>query len=107
MPECSTCHEHHRVLHPSPTLFHSDSAPSASQGRVVGTLPLAVDVGTIAAGAAAQVSWTGVLHTHLERDDERLAHRVEIQAGGDPLVLDTGSRERRRAASSGTASSAS
>ncbi|MFN0151561.1 MAG: cytochrome c3 family protein [bacterium] len=87
--ECTVCHDHHLIHHPTPELFHGKSAPSVSQGRVVESAPFAADLGAIAAGASAQASWRVVVKPHIASEDARLAHAVEIAADGDvPIVID-------------------
>jgi hypothetical protein len=87
--ECTVCHEHHDVRHPTPELFHGGSAPETSTGRVTAADPLVVEIDALAAGAPARVSWRVALRPHLSADDARLAHGVEVQADGTaPLEID-------------------
>jgi len=86
--ECTVCHDHHLIHHPTPELFHGKSAPSVSQGRVVAAAPFAADLGAIAAGASAQASWRAVVKPHVAAQDTGLVHTVEIAAdGGAPIVV--------------------
>jgi hypothetical protein len=82
LQECTVCHDHHRIQHPTPELFHGASAPQVEGGRITGTDPLAVDLGEMAAGQTKRAEWRVVLRPHVEADDGRLAHAVEIAAQG-------------------------
>lgn len=87
--ECTVCHDHHAILHPTPELFHNDSAPQVSAGKIVATDPLVVEFGALAAGASATASWVSVLRPHIPGEDPRLARRIEVTSAEAPaLVLD-------------------
>lgn len=87
--ECTVCHDHHRIRHPTPELFHSASAPEAKGGTVRSKDPFSATFDEIAPGAVAEATWRTVLRPHVEAGDERLIHRIEITAEGmDPLTLD-------------------
>lgn len=89
VPECSGCHGHHEIDHPSPALFHRESEPVVEPGRIISRDPLVAEVEALARGAEARVGWTSVLRPQLDLDDERLQHVVEIRVGEqEPLVLD-------------------
>ncbi len=89
MSECIVCHGQHRILHPTPELFHGKSAPSISAGEIVSAEPFTARLARMEAGAPLTASWRVVLRPHTEADDEGLAHHVEIAAGGgEPLRLD-------------------
>jgi len=105
--ECTVCHDHHAILHPTPELFHSDSAPAVSNGKVVGTDPLVIEIPDLAAGGSASATWVSVLRPHLPGEDPRLARRIEVTSASSPaLVIDATVRpgdrlggEARRASS--------
>ncbi len=88
--QCSVCHGHHQVLHPTPELFNSDSEPAVSQGEVVEKRPFAAAIGAIPAGGQAEAVWRTVLRPHIKPGDERFGHTIEITAAGltAPLTLD-------------------
>lgn len=89
IPECSVCHDHHRILHPTPELFHGQSAPELSQGRVAEAAPFRAVLGAIAAGEKATATWRMLLRAHIAPDDARLVHRIEISAEGvAPFAVD-------------------
>ncbi len=88
--QCSVCHEHHMVLHPTPELFNSEAAPVVSQGEITEKMPFAAELGALEAGGKAEAVWRTVLRPHVEADDKRLGHSIEISAEGleSPLVVD-------------------
>jgi len=88
--QCSVCHDHHLVLHPTPELFNSDAEPVVSQGNVVEQRPFAAAIGVLPAGGQAEATWRTVLRPHIEPADERYGHKIEITAAGlpAPLALD-------------------
>ena len=87
--ECTVCHDNHAILHPTPELFHTDSAPQVSSGKIVETDPLVAEIGALAAGGKATATWLAVLRPHLPGEDPGLARRIEVTSGGSPpLVLD-------------------
>lgn len=87
--ECTVCHEHHRIRHPSPSLFHAGSAPEVTQGQVTGSDPFTAILGDVEAGKAAGASWQVVLRSHVPAQDAGLGHRVEVAAdGAPPMALD-------------------
>jgi hypothetical protein len=87
--ECTSCHGHHLVRHPTPELFHGGSAPQVSAGRVLETAPFAAELGDLPAGGRVEAAWTATLAPYLEPDDERLRHGVAVAvAGSDELELD-------------------
>ena len=89
VPECTVCHDHHRVLHPTPELFHAGSAPTTTHGEIASLEPLVVEIGPLDAGETAEIVWLTVLRPHFAADDKRLAHEVEISVAGiPPLILD-------------------
>ncbi len=108
--ECTVCHDHHEIRHPTPELFHGGSAPEVSAGKIAATDPFVAELGDLGAGQAASASWRIVLRPHLLLDDARLAHRIEVSAEGlAPLELDAAVRpgdrpeeEPARRASSGS-----
>jgi hypothetical protein len=92
-PECTVCHDHHEIHHPTPELFHGGSAPEVSAGRIAAADPLVAEIGDLDAGKKASASWRVVLHPHLPADDARLAHRIEVSAEGlAPLELEAAVR---------------
>lgn len=87
--ECVVCHDNHLVVHPTPELFRTDSAPRVSKGRVTGTRPFGAAFGDLQPGQTAEADWTLVLPAHLRDDDERLTHFVTVSANGvEPLTVD-------------------
>lgn len=87
--ECTACHGNHRILHPTPELFHGKSAPAVTAGRVVSSDPFEADLGDLAPGAHAEAVWMAAVRPHVSAADPRLAHRIEVQAEGVvPVVLD-------------------
>jgi hypothetical protein len=87
--ECSVCHEHHRIRHPTPEMLNRDSAPTVSAGNVTSADPFAASLGDIAPGDTVVAAWRAVLAPHAAPDDPRLAHRVEVAVeGAEPLALD-------------------
>ena len=88
--ECTVCHDHHSVRHPTPSLFHGGSTPRVTgKGHVTGTDPFSADLGDLEPGGKAEAAWQVVLRLHLRGQDERFVHRVEIAADGEkPIVLD-------------------
>jgi hypothetical protein len=88
--ECIVCHGNHRVVHPTPELFRSESEPSVSQGRITAFDPFGADLGDLDVGARAELTWYGVIaHFASEREEAPLLHRIEVAAeGSDPLVFD-------------------
>lgn len=87
--ECTVCHGHHGILHPTPELFHGGAAPTVEPGRVVGTAPFAALIDLIEVGETAKASWRTVLRPEATADPEIDPHQVEISAEGiDPIVLD-------------------
>jgi len=89
LQECTVCHDHHRIQHPTPELFHGAAAPEVTSGKVTGTDPFAADLGEIAAGQTKSVSWRAVLRPRVEAGDPRLVHEVEVAVdGASPLKLD-------------------
>jgi len=91
--ECTVCHDHHEIRHPTPELFHGGSAPELSAGKIAAADPLVAEIGDLGAGNKASASWRVVLRPHLLADDARLAHRVEVSAEGiAPLEIEAGVR---------------
>jgi hypothetical protein len=87
--ECAVCHDNHLVVHPTPELFRTDSAPRVSVGHVTGMRPFGADFGDLQPGQTAEATWTLVLPTHIEAEGERLAHAVTVSADGvEPLTVD-------------------
>jgi hypothetical protein len=87
--ECTVCHDHHDVSHPTPELFHGGSAAEVSTGTIRERDPLVAEIGDLASGQKASATWRVVVHPHLTAGDARLAHVIEIAAGGmAPLELD-------------------
>jgi hypothetical protein len=84
--ECSVCHGNHRVLHPTPALFYSGAEPLTSQGKIVSTDPLLVELGPIAAAEPAVVSWTGVLSPHGDTEDGSFGHKIVVQDGSAVIL---------------------
>jgi len=102
--ECTVCHDHHLVRHPTPSLFHGASAPRVSQGEIEASDPLSAVLGELDAGKTASVSWQVVLRPHVPGDTERLLHRVEISAEGvTPVTLDATVRPGQTPPSDGVA----
>jgi len=86
---CTVCHDHHRIQHPTPELFHGAAAPEVEAGKVTGTDPFAAELGELTAGQVKRVSWRAVLRPRVAADDKRLAHEVAVAAEGvPPLTLD-------------------
>ena len=89
VPQCIVCHSNHRILHPTPELFQSRSGPQVSAGRVTGADPFAAELGDLAPGGKVSASWRNALSPHLEDQDPRYRHQVEITAEAmRPIVLD-------------------
>jgi len=87
--ECTVCHDHHRIRHPTPDLFHGGSAPTVSAGRLVSALPFAAEFGDLSAGQKAEANWLVVLKPHVRADDDRLIHHLEIAfSGSEPIRID-------------------
>lgn len=87
--ECTVCHGNHRILHPTPELFHGGSAPTVTTGRVVSSDPFGADLGDLPPGARAEAVWMAAVRPHVGAADPRLAHRIEVEAEGVvPFVLD-------------------
>jgi hypothetical protein len=87
--KCTACHSNHRILHPTPELFHSASAPTVSAGKIVSPAPFSADLGRFEAGRSVTASWIDVLRPHAEANDPRFAHTVEITSEGlAAIVLD-------------------
>jgi hypothetical protein len=86
LQECTVCHDHHRIQHPTPELFHGEAAPQAEGGKVTGTDPFGADLGELAPGETKRASWRVVLRPHVEAGDTRLVHEVEIEAKGFPAL---------------------
>ena len=112
MAECTVCHDHHEIRHPTPELFHGASAPEVSAGRIVAMDPFVAEIGDLEAGTRATAAWGVVLRPHVERGDPRLAHRIEVSADGvPPLTIEATVRpgdrpgeEPRRLATAGPVS---
>jgi predicted CXXCH cytochrome family protein len=86
--ECVTCHGNHLVRHPTPDMFDGRSAPTVSRGKVTGADPFAADLGDLVPGDSAVSTWRTVLAPHLNAEDPRYIHRVEIvTAAADTLFL--------------------
>ncbi len=89
VPECIVCHDHHRIKHPTPDLFHGLAAPAVSVGKMAGDDPVSADLGDLAPGSAASTTFRAVLRLHLNPDDPKLSHRVVVSADGQAsIVLD-------------------
>jgi hypothetical protein len=86
--ECSVCHGHHLIEHPTPSLFHSGSAPRVSQGRIVETTPLTADLGRLEPHGTAVMSWRGVLSPYDDPEESDLLHNVEVEAGDLSFDID-------------------
>ena len=87
--ECVVCHGNHAILHPTPEHIRSGSAPRISRGSIESAGPFVARIGTLAPGEVADAAWQVVLRPHVEADDARLAHDVEISAEGvERLVVD-------------------
>jgi len=87
VPECSVCHDHHLILHPTPALFYSGSEPMVTQGRVRDTRPFVAELGELEAGTTAEVEWTGVIRMHLEGDDPRFDEMIAITSEASEVVV--------------------
>jgi hypothetical protein len=85
--ECTVCHDHHEIDHPTPELFHSSAAPEVSQGSVVQTSPFRADIGDLAQAQTARATWHVTLRPRIAADDQRLEHRVEVSSAGGPAVV--------------------
>ncbi len=89
VPECIVCHSNHRILHPTPELFHGRSAPEITAGTITGKDPFTAHVGELAQGQKVTATWRDVLSPHVEAADPRYRHTIEITAKGmAPVVLD-------------------
>jgi hypothetical protein len=89
VPQCIVCHSNHRILHPTPELFNSASAPRVSAGRVASADPFTAEMGDLAAGGKVTASWRDALSPHIDAADPRYLHRIEITADAmHPLLLD-------------------
>jgi hypothetical protein len=107
--ECAVCHGNHLVVHPTPELFRTGSAPRVSVGRVTGSRPFGADFGDLQPGQTAEATWAIVLPPYIRDEDERLTHAVTVSAEGvEPLVVDASvlpglpiAAAERRAASQG------
>jgi len=89
VPQCIVCHSNHRILHPTPELFHSAAAPQISAGRITSADPFVAELGDMAPGGRVTVSWRNTLSPRLAAADPRYRHRVEVTADSlSSLVLD-------------------
>jgi predicted CXXCH cytochrome family protein len=87
--ECTVCHGNHRIVHPTPELFRSGSAPSVSLGRIASVEPLIAEVGELPAGETVTLEWVVTLDPHGDEDHDRLSHAVSVLAnGGGRLEID-------------------
>ena len=87
--KCTVCHSNHRILHPTPELFHSASAPAVSAGKIVSPAPFSAELGRLEAGRSVTASWMDILRPHAEANDPRFAHTVEVTSEGlAAIVLD-------------------
>jgi hypothetical protein len=87
--ECVVCHGQHRIVHPTPDLYDSSSAPAVSRGSITGNDPFRAELGLLAAGQTARATWRSVLRPGVKPDAEELRHTVLIDvAGGENLQLD-------------------
>lgn len=87
--ECTVCHGNHRVLHPTPELFHGGSAPSVTAGRILSSDPFEAELGDLPPGGRAEAVWMVALRPHVAPSDPRLLHRVELHGEGlTPVLLD-------------------
>ncbi|HKQ60340.1 MAG TPA: cytochrome c3 family protein [Candidatus Polarisedimenticolaceae bacterium] len=84
--ECVVCHSNHRVLHPSPELFHRGSAPTLSAGTVHQLEPFQAELGDLAPGQTVTAEWTVVLRPAVAASDARFEHRVEVRGEGAALL---------------------
>jgi hypothetical protein len=88
-PDCIVCHGNHRIAHPTPELFHAQSKPQITSGKIVGVSPFGADVGNLEPGQDVTATWRAVLTPHVRAEDFRFLHRVEIAAEAmAPVVLD-------------------
>jgi hypothetical protein len=89
VPECIVCHSNHRILHPTPELFHGRSGPEITAGTITSKDPFAAQVEELAPGRKVTATWRNVLSPHAEPTDVRYRHTIEITARGTaPVVLD-------------------
>ncbi|HEY3155227.1 MAG TPA: hypothetical protein VGK76_01195, partial [Candidatus Eisenbacteria bacterium] len=89
VPECIVCHSNHRILHPTPELFHSGSGPVVSAGRITGKDPFAAELGNLASGQKVTATWRNGLSPHIDAADLRYRHTIEVTANAmQPLILD-------------------
>ncbi|MBD3162639.1 MAG: hypothetical protein GF346_09740, partial [Candidatus Eisenbacteria bacterium] len=87
--ECTVCHDHHEIVHPTPELFHSGSAPFLGVGEIVDPSPFLAEIDLLEPDTPVMASWRVVIRPHTEAEDPGLEHRVEIEGAGiDPIVLD-------------------
>ncbi len=101
--ECAVCHGHHMILHPTPEMFHSESAPRLTKGTIARTDPIEAHLGALEVGERVTLSWRLVIAPHLASDDVRLHHRIEIAAHGiQPVFLDATVLPEHRVADSET-----
>jgi len=108
LQECTVCHDHHRIQHPTPELFHGAAAPEVEAGKVTGTDPFTAELGDLTAGQTKRVSWRAVLRPRIDAADARLVHEVEIAAEGvSPLRIDATVRPGESPAGAGRTVTAS
>ena len=86
--ECTVCHGNHRIVHPTPEMFRSASAPQVSGGTVARVDPFEAAFGDLPPGETAWAEWSAVVAPHLDSDDERLAHTVTVDWDGGTSDLD-------------------
>jgi hypothetical protein len=87
VPQCIVCHSNHRILHPTPELFHGGSGPAVSAGRITSADPFAADLGDLSPGARVTASWRDGLSPHIDAADPRYRHTIEITADSMPPLL--------------------
>lgn len=87
--ECSVCHHHHKVRHPTPDLFHGPSEPQVSTGAITGREPFAARIGDLSSGQKASAEWRIIIKPRVGTGDGAFSHRVELTAQSmEPLVID-------------------
>ncbi len=89
VPECIVCHSNHRILHPTPELFHGRSGPEITAGTITNKDPFAAQVEELAPGGKVTATWRDVLSPHVDPTDARYRHTIEITAKDmAPVLLD-------------------
>jgi hypothetical protein len=85
--ECTVCHDHHKIRHPTPELFHGPSEPQLAGGEITSRDPFQAAIGDLPAGHKATAAWHVAIAPHVAPEDTGLVHHVEISAAGMPPLL--------------------